>query len=114
MTTRSFLMTHRHPRLTDAERTALNNAVAHVREVPARHVLVREGVAFREAHEAVGRLVGHCTREGIDLRELSQEQLAEFHAAFPGSGAALLDLEASVEARGLRGGTARALWPGSV
>ena len=71
-------------------------------------VLVREGVAFREAHEAVGRLVGHCTREGIDLRELSQEQLAEFHAAFPGSGAALLDLEASVEARGLRGGTARA------
>ncbi|TDN83570.1 Crp/Fnr family transcriptional regulator [Stakelama pacifica] len=48
MTTRSFLMTHRHPRLTDAERTALNNAVAHVREVPARHVLVREGVPLSQ------------------------------------------------------------------
>ena len=70
-------------------------------------VLVREGVAFREAHEAVGRLVGHCTGRGIDLRELSREQLTEFHPAFPGSGAELLDLEASVEARNLEGGTAR-------
>jgi len=71
-------------------------------------ILVGEGVAFREAHEAVGKLVGHCTREGLDLRELSKEQLAEFHAAFPGSGSELLDLERSVEARNLVGGTSRA------
>ena len=66
-----------------------------------------EGVAFREAHEAVGKLVGHCEREGLDLRELSRETLSEFHSAFPGSGAELLDLERSVEGRNLVGGTSR-------
>ena len=70
-------------------------------------ILVSEGVAFREAHEAVGRLVGHCERERLDLRELSKEELSEFHPAFPGSGSELLDLERSVEARNLVGGTAR-------
>ena len=69
---------------------------------------VREGVAFREAHEAVGRLVGHCAREGLDLRELSQDDLGDFHPAFPASGAELLDLEGSVEARAQTGGTSRA------
>ncbi len=71
-------------------------------------ILVNEGVAFREAHEAVGKLVGHCEREGLDLRDLSMEALSEFHPAFPGSGGELLDLERSVEARNLVGGTARA------
>ncbi|MFP8874905.1 MAG: argininosuccinate lyase [Myxococcota bacterium] len=70
-------------------------------------VLVREGIAFREAHEAVGRLVGHCVREDRDLRDLSLEELREFHEAFPASGAELLDLERSIESRRLPGGTAR-------
>ncbi|MED5261252.1 MAG: argininosuccinate lyase [Myxococcota bacterium] len=70
-------------------------------------ILVNEGVAFREAHEAVGKLVGHCQREGLDLRNLSMETLSNFHPAFPGSGGELLDLERSVEARNLVGGTAR-------
>ena len=70
-------------------------------------VLVREGIPFREAHEAVGRLVGHCVGENRDLRDLSLEELKEFHAAFPASGAELLDLERSIESRRLFGGTAR-------
>ncbi|HZW75374.1 MAG TPA: argininosuccinate lyase, partial [Caldimonas sp.] len=45
--------------------------------------LVREGVAFREAHEAVGRVVGHCVAKQIDLRSLSREDLRAFHAKFP-------------------------------
>jgi argininosuccinate lyase len=71
-------------------------------------ILVREGVPFREAHEAVGRVVGHCVEKDLDLRSLSSEDLKAFHAAFPGSAAELLDLERSIEARSLAGGTARA------
>jgi len=71
-------------------------------------ILVREGVAFREAHEAVGRIVGHCTREGVDLRSLSQEKMREFDPAFPASAGELLDLNRSVEQRIAPGGTARA------
>ena len=71
-------------------------------------ILVREGVPFREAHEAVGRVVGHCVEKDLDLRSLSGEDLKAFHSAFPGSAAELLDLERSIEARSLAGGTARA------
>ncbi|MDJ0850183.1 MAG: argininosuccinate lyase [Myxococcota bacterium] len=71
-------------------------------------ILVREGVPFREAHEAVGRVVRHCVEKDLDLRGLSREDLAAFHPAFPGGAAELLDLERSLEARSLPGGTARA------
>ncbi|MBW2270090.1 MAG: argininosuccinate lyase [Deltaproteobacteria bacterium] len=70
-------------------------------------VLVREGVPFREAHEAVGQVVRHCIDKRLDLRELSREDLAAFHASFPGPAAELLDLDSSLEARSLTGGTAR-------
>lgn len=70
-------------------------------------VLVREGVAFREAHEAVGQVVGHCTREERDLRTLSLGELRAFHAAFPAPASELLDLERSIESRTLTGGPAR-------
>ncbi|MFO0689458.1 MAG: argininosuccinate lyase [Myxococcota bacterium] len=70
-------------------------------------LLVRKGVPFREAHEVVGKIVGHCTRGGLDLRSLSRADLQGFHRAFDGSAAELLDLERSIESRSLTGGTAR-------
>ncbi len=70
--------------------------------------LVREGVPFREAHEAVGRVVQHCVEKREDLRGLSREDLAAFHPAFPAPAAELASLERSVEQRSLPGGTARA------
>ncbi len=70
--------------------------------------LVREGVPFREAHEAVGKIVGHCTRDGVDLRSISLDEMKGFHPAFPASSAELLDLDGSLEQRSLLGGTARA------
>ena len=45
--------------------------------------LVRAGVPFREAHEAVGRIVKHCVAKDLDLRALSREDLRAFHPAFP-------------------------------
>ncbi|MCG8591398.1 MAG: argininosuccinate lyase [Proteobacteria bacterium] len=70
-------------------------------------VLVQEGVAFREAHEAVGRIVGHCVEKDVDLSALSREDLRAFHPAFPAGADQLLDVERSLEARALPGGTAR-------
>jgi argininosuccinate lyase len=70
--------------------------------------LVREGVPFREAHEAVGKIVGHCVAGGRDLRTLSREELRGFHAAFPSDAGALLSLQRALEGRALAGGPARA------
>ena len=71
--------------------------------------LVREGVPFREAHEAVGRVVAHCVEKPADLRALSREELRAFHPAFPGDAAALTDLGRALEERSLMGGTARSV-----
>jgi argininosuccinate lyase len=70
-------------------------------------ILVRKGVPFREAHEVVGRIVGHCTRKQIDLRALGLADMQSFHEAFDDGADALLDLERSLESRALAGGTAR-------
>lgn len=69
--------------------------------------LVREGVPFREAHEAVGRIVAHCVKTSTDLRSLSKNELSEFHPAFPSEARTLLDLERSFSERNLIGGTSK-------
>ena len=70
-------------------------------------ILVQSGVPFRDAHEAVGQIVGHCTRKQIDLRSLSHADMQSFHEAFSAGANELLDLERSLESRSLAGGTAR-------
>jgi argininosuccinate lyase len=70
--------------------------------------LVREGVPFREAHEAVGRVVAHCIEKDVDLRTLSREDLRAFHVSFPAPASELARLERALEERSLAGGTARA------
>jgi argininosuccinate lyase len=70
-------------------------------------ILVQSGVPFRDAHEAVGQIVGHCTRKQIDLRSLSHADMQSFHEAFGAGADELLDLERSLESRSLAGGTAR-------
>ena len=44
--------------------------------------LVKRGVAFRDAHEVVGKLVAHCLNEHKALLDLTLEELKGFHAAF--------------------------------
>jgi argininosuccinate lyase len=70
-------------------------------------ILVRAKVPFRDAHEVVGRIVGHVTRERIDLRSLTHADMKSFHEAFEAGADELLDLERSLESRSLTGGTAR-------
>ena len=73
--------------------------------------LVRRGMAFREAHELVGRVVQQAAGQDKSLDALS---LAEFHALHPAFGAylsrddleSIFDAEASVSRRVAFGGTA--------
>ena len=69
--------------------------------------LVRTGLPFRDAHEVVGQIVGHCTRKQVDLRSLSLADMQSFHEAFTASADELLDLDRSLESRSLAGGTSR-------
>jgi len=69
--------------------------------------LVVAGVPFREAHEAVGRIVAHCINKESDLRSLSREDLQAFHSAFSASAAEITSLESALEGRKVIGGTAR-------
>ena len=70
-------------------------------------ILVVAGVPFRDAHEVVGRIVGHCTRENVSLRSLTHADMQSFHAAFEAGADELLALERSLESRQLVGGTSR-------
>jgi argininosuccinate lyase len=68
--------------------------------------LVRKGVAFRDAHEIVGKAVGHGVKTGKDLAEMSLAELQTFGAMIEQDVFAVLTLEGSVNARNHIGGTA--------
>jgi argininosuccinate lyase len=69
--------------------------------------LVKKGVPFRDAHEAVAAAVKFGSQRGMDLAELSLDALRSFHAAI-GEDVyeAALTLHASLNARKVVGGTA--------
>ena len=66
--------------------------------------LVERGVPFREAHEAVGRLVAWSEAEGRDPASLEDGDLAGVDGRFAPGDASLLDPAASVAARRSPGG----------
>ncbi len=68
--------------------------------------LVRKGVPFRDAHEAVGQAVALGVREGRDLSELTLEELRGFSPHIDSDVYAVLTLDGSVAARDHLGGTA--------
>lgn len=70
--------------------------------------LVRKGMAFRDAHEAVALAVREADREGIDLSALSLARLREFSSLIEGDVFEVLSLEGSLAARNHVGGTAPA------
>ena len=72
--------------------------------------LVRKGIAFRDAHEIVGRAVRLGVDTERDLAEMSLEELQGFSAVITGDVFAVLTLQGSIAARNHQGGTA----PGQV
>lgn len=66
--------------------------------------LAKRGVPFRDAHEAVGKLVLNCEQERRRFDELSLEELQHVHPAFQAD-ALEIDLNTSLNSRDLPGGT---------
>ena len=83
-----------HPNSPSGDVTALDLA----------EVLVERGVPFREAHEAVGRLVAARNSEGNTLQGAGFDELAAVHDAFQPGDQSLTDPTESVRARRSPGG----------
>ncbi|WP_375478184.1 argininosuccinate lyase [uncultured Jatrophihabitans sp.] len=70
--------------------------------------LVRNGVAFREAHEISGAFVAYCERHGVDLADVTDAQLAEIDERLTPDVRAVLSVDGALRARSAVGGTAPA------
>jgi argininosuccinate lyase len=70
--------------------------------------LVNKGLPFRDAHEVVGKAVASAIGAGVDLSELSLQQLQEFSEVIEQDVFEVLSLEGSLQARDHLGGTAPA------
>ena len=70
--------------------------------------LVKKGLPFRDAHEAVAHAVKVALQRGVDLAELPLEVLQGFHPAIGDDVFAVLTLRGSMNARNVIGGTAPA------
>jgi argininosuccinate lyase len=68
--------------------------------------LVKKGLPFRDAHEAVAHAVRACEQRGCDLADLSLDELRQFSTLIDADVQAVLTLEGSVAARSHVGGTA--------
>jgi hypothetical protein len=70
--------------------------------------LVKKGLPFREAHEAVARAVRAAAEQGVDLAGLGLDALRRFSPLIAEDVHAALTLEGSLAARNHAGGTAPA------
>ena len=68
--------------------------------------LVKKGLPFRDAHEAVAHAVKHAIGQGVDLSALPLATLQGFHASITDDVFEVLTLRGSLNARNVLGGTA--------
>lgn len=68
--------------------------------------LVKRGMAFRDAHEVVGKAVARAIEQQKDLAELSLHDLQQFSATIEADVFDVLSLEGSINSRNHLGGTA--------
>ncbi len=69
-------------------------------------LLVRNGVSFRDAHEAVGHLVVFCTLNERELHEVTDEELAHVSPHLTPEVRTVLDVRGAIASRRGHGGTA--------
>jgi argininosuccinate lyase len=88
----------------EAMRAALREGYATATDLA--DYLVRKGLPFRDAHEAVARAVRAAERQGCDLAELGLETLRRFSPLIGEDALAALSVEGALAARAHPGGTA--------
>jgi argininosuccinate lyase len=90
----------------DIERLAASAAAGYSLATDLAEHLVRRGVPFREAHEAVGHLVVWCQVHDCDLGEVSDADLAAISSQLTPDVREVLTVPGALAARNGRGGTA--------
>ena len=68
--------------------------------------LVKKGLPFRDAHEVVAHAVKLGLQKGVDLADLSLDELKALHPLVGDDAPGVLTLRGSLDARNVRGGTA--------
>jgi argininosuccinate lyase len=90
----------------DAERMSSTAADGFALATDVAEHLVRKGVPFRDAHEAVGHLVVWCTVHDCDLDEVSDDDLAAISPHLTPDVRDVLSVDGALAARAAPGGTA--------
>jgi argininosuccinate lyase len=90
----------------DADRISASAPEGYALATDIAEDLVRRGVPFREAHEAVGRLVAWCAAHNCDLTDVDDDQLREISAHLTPEVRAVLSVRGALASRSARGGTA--------
>jgi len=88
-------------RMAEAAQTGYLNAMA------AATYLVHKGVPFRTAHEKIGNAVRFALQEGVELRDLSINELRAFGPEFEEDFFAAVTLNATLDCHDVIGGTGR-------
>jgi argininosuccinate lyase len=91
-----------HDRMQNAAQTGFMNAWA------AATYLVQRGVAFRLAHEQVGKAVQLCLEKGCEFQDLPLEELKKLNPAFDQNFYSCLHLDRVLAIHDVSGGTAPA------
>ena len=88
-------------RMNDAAQSGYLNAMA------AATYLVHKGVPFRTAHEKIGNAVRFAIEKGVELGDLTLDELRRFGPEFAEDFYAAITLEATLDCHDVIGGTAR-------
>jgi argininosuccinate lyase len=91
----------RYDRMEAAAQSGYLNAMA------AATYLVHKGVPFRKAHEKIGNAVRFALEKGVELGELTIDELRQFGPEFDVDFHTAISLQATLDCHDVIGGTAR-------
>jgi len=89
-------------RMNQAAQSGYLNAMA------AATYLVHKGIPFRTAHEKIGNAVRYGIEKGVELGDLTLDELRQFGEEFEEDFFAAVTLQATLDCHNVTGGTARA------
>jgi argininosuccinate lyase len=93
-------LTFNFERMRDAAQTGYLNAMA------GATYLVHKGVPFRTAHEKIGNAVRYALEKGVELGDLSMDELRQFGSEFGEDFYGAVTLESTLDCHDVIGGTA--------
>ena len=89
----------------DADRMAQAAREGYMEATDLADALVERGVPFRDAHQIVGKIVLHCSKQKRPLSDLTLDEFCVFSPLFDREVMSLLDARAVVKRRNTFGGT---------